>query len=104
MRALVLAALFASLPAAAEYAEIAVTNGGTIKGRITYNGKAPAPKKIIITKDPKICGASRDDDIFQIGKDGGVRNVVVYLPEITSGKKMDASLKPVLDQKECHYL
>jgi len=60
MRSLVFAALLMSLPAAAEYAATDVTNGGTIKGKITYNGKPPAPKKIAITKDPKICGASRE--------------------------------------------
>src|SRR2546428_7795030 len=103
MRSFVFAALLLSLPAAAEYAAADVTNGGTIKGKITYNGKLPAPKKITITKDPKICGTSRDDDTFVIGKDGGVKNVVVYLSDITSGKKMDANMKPVLDQKGCHY-
>jgi hypothetical protein len=103
MRLLVLTAMLAAFPAAAQYSEAPVTNGGTIKGRITYNGKAPAPKKISITKDPKICGASRDDDTFVIGSGGGVKNVVVYLQDIKSGKKMDASMKPVLDQKGCHY-
>ncbi len=103
MRALTLAALLVSLPAAAQYTETAVSNGGTIKGKITYNGKPPAPKQIPITKDPKICGTTHDDDTFVIGKDGGVKNVVVYLSDITSGKKMDADMKPVLDQKGCHY-
>ncbi|MGZ6123996.1 MAG: carboxypeptidase regulatory-like domain-containing protein [Myxococcales bacterium] len=103
MRLLFLAALLATLPAAAQYTEAPVTNGGRVKGRITYNGKAPAPKKITITKDPKICGASRDDDTFLIAKDGGVKNVVVYLSDITSGKKVTADMKPVLDQKGCHY-
>jgi len=103
MRSLVFAALLMSLPAAAEYAATDVTNGGTIKGKITYNGKPPAPKKIAITKDPKICGSSRDDDTFSIAPDGGVKNVVVYLSDIKSGKKMDATAKPVLDQKGCHY-
>ena len=103
MRA-VLAALLFSLPAAAQYTEAAVTNGGTIKGKITYNGKAPAPKKITITKDPKVCGTSREDDTFLIAKDGGVKNVVVYLTDIKSGKKNDADMKPVLDQKGCHYV
>jgi List-Bact-rpt repeat protein len=93
-----------ALPAAAEYAAAQVTNGGTIKGKITYNGKPPAPKKIAITKDPKICGATRDDDTFVIAADGGVKNVVVYLSDIKSGKKMEGEMKPVLDQHGCHYV
>jgi hypothetical protein len=103
MRSILAGVLLLALPAAAQYAEAPVTNGGTIKGKIVYNGKAPAPKKITVTKDPKICGASRDDDTFVIGADGGVKNVVVYLSDIKSGKKMDADMKPVLDQKNCHY-
>src|SRR5438105_1931357 len=103
MRSLVFAALLMSLPAAAEYAATDVTHGGTIKGKITYNGKPPAPKKVVITKDPKVCGTSRDDDTFSIAADGGVKNVVVYLSDISSGKKFDADMKPVLDQKGCHY-
>ncbi|HWE23493.1 MAG TPA: hypothetical protein VG496_06080 [Myxococcales bacterium] len=103
MRVLPLAALLAALPASAEYTVAAVSNGGSIAGKITYNGKAPPPKKINITKDPKVCGTSRDDDTFSIASDGGVKNVVVYLSDIKSGKKFDADMKPVLDQKGCHY-
>jgi len=103
MRSFVFAALLLSLPAAAEYAAADLTNGGTIKGKITYNGKPPPPKKIMITKDPKICGTSRDDDTFEIAPDGGVRNVVVYLADIKSGKKFEGEMKPELDQKGCHY-
>jgi hypothetical protein len=103
MRVLFLTALLGTLPAAAQYTEAPVSNGGNVKGKITYNGKPPAPKKITITKDPKICGTTRDDDSFVIAKDGGVKNVVVYLSDIKSGKKVSADMKPVLDQKGCHY-
>jgi hypothetical protein len=99
-----LAGLVLALPAAAEYTVTQVSNGGAIKGYITYNGKIPAPKKVNITKDPKVCGASRDDDAFVIGKGGGVKNVVVYLADIKSGKKIEGSIKPVLDQKGCRYV
>lgn len=97
------AAVLAAFPAFAEYTVTQVANGGTIKGHIRYNGKAPAPKKITITRDTKVCGTAREDDAFEIGKGGGVKNVVVYLSDIQSGKKMEGSMKPVLDQKGCHY-
>ena len=97
------AALIVALPAAAQYTESPVANGGAIKGKITYNGKPPAPKKITITKDPKVCGTSRDEDTFIIAADGGVKNVVVYLTDIKTGKKFEGSMKPVLDQKGCRY-
>ena len=104
MRPLLAAALLLSLPAVAQYTEAPVTNGGTIQGKITYNGKVPAPKKVAVIKDPKICGTSRDDDTFIVAPDGGVKNVVVYLSDIKSGKKMEGDMKPVLDQKDCQYL
>jgi hypothetical protein len=103
MRALPLAALALALPAFAEYTVAPVTNGGSVAGKITYNGKPPPPKKVTVTKDPKVCGTSRDDDTFIIATDGGVKDVVVYLSDITTGKKMDGDMKPVLDQKGCHY-
>ena len=103
MRLFLAAVLLSALPAAAQYAEGPVANGGSIKGKITYNGKAPAPQKIAVTKDPKVCGTSRDSDVFHIAPDGGVKNVVVYLSDIKAGKKMEGDMKPVLDQKACHY-
>jgi len=103
MRPLFVAALLLALPVAAQYAEGPVTNGGTIKGKITYNGRALAPKKVSITRDAKVCGTGRDEDTFAIAPDGGVKNVVVYLSDIKAGKKMGGNLKPVLDQKGCHY-
>lgn len=97
------AALAVATPAMAQYKPIDVKDGGTISGKISYNGKAPAPKKVSITKDPKICGTSRDDKQMEVSADGGVKNVVVYLKDITAGKKMDGDMKPVLDQKGCEY-
>jgi hypothetical protein len=98
-----LAALLLSVPAAAEYSPTQVSNGGSIKGKITYNGKPPAPKTISITKDPKVCGTSREEDAFTVGAGGGVKDVVVYLTDIKSGKPMSGDMKPVLDQEGCHY-
>ena len=90
--------------AAVAYTEAPVTAGGSISGKITYAAKPPAKKTVPITKDPKVCGASRDDDAWLIDAAGGVRNVVVYLADVQSGKKNDAELKPVLDQQGCHYV
>ena len=56
-----------------------------------------------ITQDPATCGASRDLDEWLISPTGGVKNAVVYLVDIKSGKKMDLPAKPLLDQKGCHY-
>ena len=93
---------FASL-ARAEYTEAPVTNGGTISGRITYDGTPPKPEKVTITQDPGTCGTSRELDELEVSSTGGVKDAVVYLVDIKSGKKMDLPAKPELDQKGCRY-
>jgi len=88
----------------AQYAEAPVTNGGSISGKISYDGTPPKPATITITQDPATCGASRLEDAWSISADGGVENAVVYLVDIKSGKKMDLPAQPLLDQKGCHYV
>jgi hypothetical protein len=98
------AALVAAGPAFAEYTEVQIRDGGSIRGKITYNGRPPSLQKIVVTRDSKVCGTSRPDDTFIVAPDGGVKNVVVYLSDIAAGKTMDRDVKPVLDQKECNYV
>ena len=86
------------------YVPTDISRGGTISGKISYNGKPPSPAKLSITTDRKYCGESRDDDSWLIAADGGVKNVVVFLSDITSGKKMTAPQKLVLNQVRCHYI
>ena len=101
---LILWSTLCSTLAAADYTEAPVTNGGTIVGKVTYDGSPPKPQTVTITQDPATCGTSRVEDAWAIAVDGGVENVVVYLVDISSGKKNDLPAQPVLDQKGCHYL
>lgn len=94
--------LFSSL-ARAEYTEAAVTNGGSISGKVTYDGTPPKPATLTVTQDPGTCGQTRLEDAWSIAADGAVENVVVYLVDIKAGKKMEFPAKPVIDQKGCHY-
>jgi len=89
--------------ALAQYAEAPVTNGGSVVGKVTYDGTPPKPATIPVTQDPATCGATRVEDSWSIAADGSVENVVVYLVDIKSGKKMDFPAQPVVDQKGCHY-
>ena len=85
---------------------------GTISGVISYNGTAPAPKKIDTTADP-VCGQKNpnlttDDTIV---KDGKLANVFIFVKEgtVDGGKKIGDYSWPtpttavVLDQNGCHY-
>jgi len=101
------AALVAVLVAASTsttYVETEPGGGGAISGRITYHGTPPAPARVSVSMDRKYCGASRDDDTWLIGPDGGVKNVIVYLSDINSGKKMTAARSLTLNQVGCHYV
>ena len=101
--AVLIATVALATVARAEYTETAVTNGGTISGRVTYDGAPPKPEKVTITQDPGTCGTSRELDEWQVSASGGVKDTVVYLVDIKSGKKMDFPAKPTLDQKGCRY-
>ena len=85
---------------------------GSIAGVISYNGAAPAPRKIDTSADP-VCGQANpnlttDDTIVT---DGKLANVFVYVKDgtVDGGKKVGdyAWATPanavVLDQNGCHY-
>jgi plastocyanin len=99
----VTAVVLVSSLARAEYTEAPVTNGGSVVGKVTYDGTAPKAATITVTQDPGTCGATRVEDAWSVAADGSVENVVVYLVDIKAGKKMDFPAKPVIDQKGCHY-
>jgi len=82
----------------------AVADGGTVSGTVKFSGTAPAPKKLDITKDKEVCGAKEHfDESLVVGPNGGVKNAVVAITNITKGKALDVSKGPTLDQKGCQY-
>jgi len=100
----VLFAVLLAASASATYVEVQPSGGGVISGKITYDGKPLPPARLSISMDRQYCGASGDDDTWQIGPDRGVKNVVVYLSDIKSGKKMSAAQKLTLNQVRCRYV
>jgi len=82
----------------------AVADGGTIAGEVKFQGTAPPPKPIEITKDKEVCGvAPKTEESLVVGANGGVKNAVVSITNITKGKALDAAAKPLLDQNGCQY-
>ena len=81
---------------------------GSIKGRFVYDGTAPVPTKLTIDKDQATCGKhDLVDQSLEVGKDGGIANVVVWL--ITKKVKVNpeyektATDKVTLDNHDCHF-
>ena len=88
---------------ATAYEAIAVTDGGTLSGAVTYEGTPPAPTKIEVTKDPEVCGKEKMAPNLVIGQGNGIANVVVTV-QATKGKKAEPpATNPVFDQKTCEF-
>jgi len=103
--AFVASALFAHRAQA--YEEVIVSGGGTLTGKVVFNGDVPT-KMVIPTKDPAVCGGIRNVPTIAVGADKGVKNAVAYLKVVESGKAwgkewMQSMEAPVLDQVKCEF-
>jgi hypothetical protein len=102
--AVIVPALLVAAPlAAAAYQVAPVTDGGTIKGKVTYQGDVPM-KKIIPTKDQATCGKVREEPEIEVGADKGVKDAVVYLKGVEKGKALEKPAKPPqIDNVKCRF-
>src|SRR5258706_3978916 len=85
------------------YKEIKVANGGTIAGTVRLHGNTAGMTKIEITKDHSCCGVAKISPRLDVAKNGSVRNAVVYLENISEGKKTPGPQKVRLNQQKCEY-
>jgi plastocyanin len=100
------AATTESAPATEEGAayEVApVTDGGTVAGKVTLTGTAPAPEKVEVTKDNNACGNEKVMENVKVSPAGTVANAVVWIDGVAKGKDW-AKKDGAIDQKECHYV
>jgi hypothetical protein len=92
-----------ALPAAA-YEVVTVSDGGTIKGKVVYQGSVPT-KKIIPSKDKEVCGDIRDVPEIVVADDKGVKDAVVYLKAVEKGKALEKpTKKPEIVNKGCEFV
>ena len=89
---------------AAKYKEMAVSDGGTVSGKVTFSGKDEAPKVYKISKDNDVCGTgNREIDYVRV-QNGTLLDTVVYLDKVKEGKAFPAELsETTLDQKNCEF-
>jgi len=101
--AVVLAVSLTAFPARA-YESIDVSDGGTITGKVLYNGQV-ATRKIIPTKDQEVCGTIREEPEIIVGADKGVQDAVVFLRGMTKGKAWPAQERtPEIDNEKCRFV
>jgi len=83
----------------------AATGTASIKGKISFEGTAPAPEKVKVTADPK-CAAMHPNGLekspIQV-KDGGLANVFIYVKSGISGSYPAPTTAVTLDQTGCNY-
>jgi plastocyanin len=82
-------------------ASLASAAGGTISGTVKYDGTAPAPRKVEVTKDKDVCALHPhfEEDLL-VGSGGGIANAVV----VVKGAKGDMKPGEVqFNQKGCDY-
>jgi plastocyanin len=90
---IVLVSVVAALAVAAEAA--------AIRG-VVQLGAAPAEsRKVPVTIDQYVCGTEKDAEELAVGRDGGVRNVVVWLETPPKGEPAPAKVE--MDQKACVF-
>lgn len=77
---------------------------GRIAGKVTLAGLAPSLANLPVTRDLKICGSSKPDEALEVGVGGGVKNVVLWLPEGPKPTREEAARKVKLDQQACAYV
>lgn len=86
---------------------------GNLTGKFVYDGPAPKPAKLKLTKDQEFCGKYETEIVDQslvIGEAGGLANVFVHV-KLAKGKKMDihadyeklAEKPVVLDNLHCMF-
>jgi hypothetical protein len=97
--------LTALTPIAYSYQEVTVSDGGTITGRVVFQGSPPPMKMIIPTKDQEVCGGIREEPQIVLSEDQGVQDAVVFLKAVESGKSWERSPKtPELTNLKCNFV
>lgn len=92
-------------PPADAYEAMQVADGGTIQGKVVFQGAPPPKKKVIPTKDKETCGsAPRDVDQILLGPDKAVQDAVVYLKKVEKGKAWEKPGKaPEINNVKCDF-
>jgi len=86
------------------YKAIDVANGGSISGKISFSGAAPANPKLDITKDTESCGSGITADYYIIDGSGGLKNAVVAIEKIDQGKAYKKKGIVPLNNKKCMFV
>ncbi|MGI9382355.1 MAG: hypothetical protein ACR2PO_04315 [Methyloligellaceae bacterium] len=93
-----------SAVAQAGYKEAAVSNGGTVTGKVAVGGAKAEAKSFTISKNPEVCGTGTRE-VPQVRASGdALMDAVVFLDKVKEGKAFPSGLKKItIDQKKCTF-
>ncbi len=103
---LVFGMMFVASELWAAYKTVTVTDGGVVTGNVTFKGDVPEPKRILISKDKEVCGTgNRVIKEVNVGDNGALRDVVVFLDGIKQGKSWSPPPTGgyLLNQEKCAF-
>lgn len=81
--------------------------GGTIKGTVSFDGRAPKPRAIRMGADP-VCAAQHKEPAYSeavvVNSNSTLKNVLVSIEKGLEGQSYDVPEEPlILDQRGCRY-
>jgi hypothetical protein len=76
--------------------------GGQVRGTVRLSGSV-SDMTVPTGKDDKICGPTVLLSRLSTGRNGGVKNAIVYIQNIEGGKPFAPGKKYLLDQQGCKY-
>jgi hypothetical protein len=88
---------------------VSAADWGTLTGRFVYDGKAPSPQPLSITKDQEVCSKAPQlvDEGLAVDDKGGLANVVIWVRtksvEVNPDYAKNANDKIVLDNHHCRF-
>jgi plastocyanin len=89
------------------YFKVDPQTAGALIGKVLFEGKKPARKKVDFEEDPlcaKLHTSPMYDDSIVVNPDGTLRNAFVYIKQGLEGKKFQPPSDPAtIDQKGCWF-
>jgi hypothetical protein len=80
----------------------------TLRGTFKYVGSAPTPEKLVISKDPEVCGKHNlVDESLSVSPGGELANVVIFVRSekvpVNPEYEKSAQDKVILDNRNCRF-
>jgi plastocyanin len=85
------------------YDEITVTNGGTVRGTVKFDGSPPKLPALQITKYKEVCRDVPNESLV-LGTGKGIRYAVVTLEGISKGKAVEKEVVHEIDNIKCRFV